>query len=69
MGVCRGHGEEELLITGAEDGAEEEVLRKSTCTSSIFGVLKCDKKLCSFSIDSISVEIKLIGVLRPTTNQ
>lgn len=61
MGMCRGHGEEELSITGAEDDAEEKVKLKknknSKCTSRIFGVLKCDKKSCSFSIDSISVKV------------
>lgn len=59
MEVCRGHGEEELLITGVEDGAEEKVLKKSMCALCIFGVSKCDKKLCSFSNDSISVKNKL----------
>ncbi|KAI9532298.1 hypothetical protein NQZ68_033239 [Dissostichus eleginoides] len=38
--VCRGHGEEELLITGAEDGADEKAFRNSKWTSCIVGVPK-----------------------------
>ena len=57
MEVYRDHGEEELWTTGAEDGAEEKDLKNSKCTSDVFGVSKCDMKLCFFSIDSISVKI------------
>lgn len=33
MGMCRGHGEEELLITGVEDDAEEKVKFKKKTQS------------------------------------
>lgn len=54
MEVCRGHGEEELLITGAEDGAEEKSARAA--------YLKFQNvtKSSSFFIDSISVKINCV---------
>lgn len=49
MEVCRGHGEEELLITDAEDDAEEKSARSAYLT------FQCDE-IKRFFIDSISVK-------------